>query len=73
VCVFFFFFFFFFFFDCWRYQNLVVRDANGHQVKSNMVWENEGIVLNVLETPVFPILIGKLFQVNYLSLILIIV
>eukprot|EP00026_Physarum_polycephalum_P000009 Phypoly_transcript_00009.p1 GENE.Phypoly_transcript_00009~~Phypoly_transcript_00009.p1 ORF type:complete len:3931 (-),score=966.04 Phypoly_transcript_00009:22-11814(-) len=42
------------------YQNLVVRDANGHQVKSNMVWENEGIVLNVLETPVFPILIDPL-------------
>lgn len=41
-----------------RYQNLVVKDATGNHIKSNMCWENNGIVLNVLETPVFPILIG---------------
>lgn len=48
-----------------RYQNLIVRDANGRQVPSNMQWETEGphIVLNVLEAPVFPILIG---MINYL-------
>lgn len=51
-------------FDHDRYQNLVVHDATGRQVKSTMCWETEGphIVLNVLETPVFPVLIGTAYH-----------
>jgi hypothetical protein len=44
------------------YQNLVVRDATGRQVKSNMFWQTEGprIILDVLESPIFPIVIDPL-------------